>query len=73
MGNKLVDIEARIRKEEQRVLAELSDLVAQDEPVLNSLVEILLALDLALARGVTAVGSGLFPPIFRKILRLPSC
>lgn len=66
MGNKLVDLEARIRKEEQRVLAELSALVGQDEPVLNSLVEILLTLDLALARGRYGRWLGGTPPTMEE-------
>ena len=51
IGNRLVDLEARIRDEERKVLAELSGRVAEDEPTLTQLVLVLLQLDLALARG----------------------
>ena len=36
IGNRLVDLEARIRDEERKVLAELSGLVAEEEPTLPS-------------------------------------
>ena len=51
IGNKLVDLEARIRDEERRVLAELSAVVADEQQALTVLVNVLLQLDLALARG----------------------
>ena len=51
LGNKLVDLEARIRDEERKVLTELSALVAEEFESLNQLVVVLLQLDLALARG----------------------
>ena len=51
IGNKLVDLEARIRDEERRVLAELSAAVAEEQQALTVLVKVLLQLDLALARG----------------------
>ena len=51
IGNRLVDIEARIREEELRVLAELSERVAEQEQPLHVLNAVLLRLDLALARG----------------------
>ena len=51
IGNKLVDLEARIRDEERRVLAELSAAVAEEQQALAVLVNVLLQLDLALARG----------------------
>ena len=51
IGNKLVDLEARIRDEERRVLAELSAAVADEQQTLTVLVNVLLKLDLALARG----------------------
>ncbi|BEV36134.1 endonuclease MutS2 [Synechococcus sp. M16CYN] len=51
IGNQLVDLEARINEEEQRVLGKLSALIAADELVLKTLVDSLLTLDLALARG----------------------
>ena len=51
IGNRLVDLESRIRAEELRVLAELSELVAEQEQPLHVLNAVLLRLDLALARG----------------------
>ena len=51
IGNRLVDLEARIRDEERKVLAELSGLVAEEAPSLAQVVRVLLQLDLALARG----------------------
>ena len=51
IGNRLVDLEARIRDEERKVLAELSGHVAEEEPTLAQLVQVLLQLDLALSRG----------------------
>lgn len=51
IGNRLTDLEGRIRDEERKVLIELSAAVADDHPVLMKLVSILLQLDLALARG----------------------
>ena len=51
IGNRLVDLEARIRDEERKVLAELSALVAEEAPSLAQVVRVLLQLDLALARG----------------------
>ena len=51
MGNKLVELESRIRDEERKVLAELSALVAEEASALNQVVAVLRALDLALARG----------------------
>lgn len=51
LGNRLIDLEGRIRDEEERVLAELSAAVAQQQEPLTSLNDVLLRLDLALARG----------------------
>ena len=51
IGNRLVDLEGRIRDEEQRVLAELSREVALFEEPLSVLSAVLQRLDLALARG----------------------
>lgn len=51
LGNKLTALDARIREEELRVLAELSAAVAEDADDLRVLVDVLLQLDLALARG----------------------
>ena len=51
MGNKLAELESRIRDEERKVLAELSALVAEEASALNQLVAVLRTLDLALARG----------------------
>ena len=51
IGNRLVDLESRIRDEEQRVLAELSSSVADQQEPLTVLNGVLLRLDLALARG----------------------
>ena len=51
IGNRLVDLEARIRDEERKVLAELSGHVAEEAPTLAQLVQVLLQLDLALSRG----------------------
>ena len=53
IGNRLTDLEGRIRDEERKVLIELSAVVADDHPVLLQLVSILLQLDLALARSVS--------------------
>ena len=50
IGNKLTELDARIREEERRVLAELSAVVAEEADALTVLVEVLLQLDLALAR-----------------------
>ena len=50
IGNKLTELDARIRDEERRVLAELSAVVAGEADALTVLVEVLLQLDLALAR-----------------------
>ncbi|MAR06056.1 MAG: endonuclease MutS2 [Cyanobium sp. NAT70] len=51
IGNKLVDLEGRIREEEQRVLAALSVDVAEQQDALHALAAVLLRLDLALCRG----------------------
>ena len=51
IGNRLVDLEGRIRDEEQRVLSELSQEVAQYQEPLNVVSAVLQRLDLALARG----------------------
>ena len=51
IGNRLTALEVRIRDEERKVLAELSAAVAEDAASLDTLVLILLRLDLALARG----------------------
>ena len=50
LGNKLTEIEARIRDEELRVLTQLSASVAEEAPSLMVVVEVLLQLDLALSR-----------------------
>ena len=51
IGNRLVDLEARIREEERKVLTELSARVADEELTLAQVVRVLLQLDLALTRG----------------------
>ena len=51
IGNRLVDLEARIREEERKVLTELSARVAEEELTLAEVVRVLLQLDLALTRG----------------------
>ena len=51
MGNRLVELESRIRDEERKVLAELSAAVAEEHDPLAVVVQVLLQLDLALARG----------------------
>ena len=51
IGNRLVDLEARIREEERKVLTELSARVAEEELTLAQVVRVLLQLDLALTRG----------------------
>ena len=51
MGNKLVELESRIRAEERKVLAELSALVADEASALNQVMAVLRALYLGLARG----------------------
>lgn len=51
MGNRLVELESRIRDEERKVLAELSAAVADEHDPLAVVVQVLLQLDLALARG----------------------
>ncbi len=51
LGNRLAEVEARIRTEEQRVLKSLSAEVAESVPSLELLAGVLLQLDLALARG----------------------
>ncbi len=51
LGNRLVDLESRIRDEEQRVLKELSAEVGNQQEPLSVLNGVLLRLDLALARG----------------------
>ena len=51
MGNRLVELESRIRDEERKVLAELSAAVAEEHEPLTVVVQVLLQLDLALARG----------------------
>ena len=51
MGNRLVELESRIRDEERKVLAELSAAVAEEHDPLTVVVQVLLQLDLALARG----------------------
>ena len=62
IGNRLVDLEARIRDEERKVLAELSGHVAEEEPTLSQLVLVLVQLDLALARGRYGRWLGGVPP-----------
>ena len=51
LGNRLVDLESRIRDEELRVLAQLSAVVAEEREPLELLTRALLRLDLALSRG----------------------
>lgn len=71
IGNRLVDLEARIRDEERKVLAELSGLVAEEEPTLAQLVRVLLQLDLALARGRYGRWLGGVPPQLNEALDAP--
>ena len=51
LGNRLAEVEGRIKTEEQRVLKRLSEAVAEHVPSLELLARVLLQLDLALARG----------------------
>ena len=62
LGNRLVDLDGRIRQEEQRVLAELSAVVAEQVDGLFALIAVLLHLDLALARGRYGQWLGAVPP-----------
>ena len=62
LGNRLADLDGRIREEEQRVLAELSAAVADQVDGLFALMSVLLQLDLALARGRYGQWLGAVPP-----------
>lgn len=62
LGNRLADLDGRIRQEEQRVLAELSAVVAEQVDGLFALIAVLLHLDLALARGRYGQWLGAVPP-----------
>ncbi|MFM1901347.1 MAG: hypothetical protein RLZZ216_1923 [Cyanobacteriota bacterium] len=62
LGNRLADLEGRIREEEQRVLAELSAAVGEQGEPLQRLGTVLLQLDLALARARYGQWLGAVPP-----------
>lgn len=62
LGNRLADQEGRIREEEQRVLAELSAAVGEQHQPLAKLSEVLLRLDLSLARARYGQWLGGVPP-----------
>ena len=62
LGNRLADLDGRIREEEQRVLAELSAAVAEQVDGLQALMVVLLELDLALSRGRYGQWLGAVPP-----------
>ena len=62
LGNRLADLDGRIREEEQRVLAELSAAVAEQVDGLLALMAVLLDLDVALARGRYGQWLGAVPP-----------
>ena len=62
LGNRLADLDGRIREQEQRVLAELSAAVAEQVDALLALMAVLLELDLALARGRYGQWLGAVPP-----------
>ena len=62
LGNRLADLDGRIREEEQRVLAELSAAVAEQVDGLLVLMAVLLELDVALARGRYGQWLGAVPP-----------
>ena len=62
LGNRLADLDGRIREEEQRVLAELSAAVAEQVEGLQALMVVLLELDLALSRGRYGQWLGAVPP-----------
>jgi DNA mismatch repair protein MutS2 len=62
LGNRLADLDGRIREEEQRVLAALSAAVAEQVDGLFALMAVLLQLDLALARGRYGQWLGAVPP-----------
>ncbi len=62
LGNRLADLEGRIREEEQRVLAELSAAVAVEGEALTRLGAVLLVLDLSLTRARYGQWLGAVPP-----------
>ena len=62
LGNRLADLEGRIREEEQRVLAELSAAVAVEGEALTRLGGVLLVLDLSLTRARYGQWLGAVPP-----------
>jgi len=62
LGNRLADQEGRIREEEQRLLADLSAAVAAQHEPLIRLGEVLLVLDLSLARALYGQWIGGVPP-----------
>lgn len=62
LGNRLADLDGRIREEEQRVLKELSAAVAEQVQGLLALMVVLLELDLALSRGRYGQWLGAVPP-----------
>ena len=71
LGNKLADVDGRIREEEQRVLAELSAAVAEHVEGLQHLMQVLLKLDLALARGRYGQWLGAVPPRLESAVDAP--
>jgi DNA mismatch repair protein MutS2 len=62
LGNRLADLEGRIREEEQRVLAALSAAVAAEGEALTRLGGVLLVLDLSLTRARYGQWLGAVPP-----------
>ena len=62
LGNRLADQEGRVREEEQRVLAELSAAVGEQHEPLQKLGDVLLLLDLTLARARYGQWLGGVPP-----------
>lgn len=62
LGNRLADLEGRIREEEQRLLAELSAAVAAEGEALTRLGAVLLVLDLSLTRARYGQWLGAVPP-----------
>ena len=71
LGNKLANVDGRIREEERRVLAELSAAVAEQVEGLHALMQVLLTLDLALARGRYGQWLGAVPPRLESAVDAP--